>query len=84
MIAIEESATVQPDGNLVLHHPDLKPGDSVKVILLLEVDRPPLKNQVPPNTGRRLTGNWGGGLADLANQFTSVELQHKASEWRGD
>ena len=28
------------------------------------------------------TFNWAGGLQDLA-EYTSVELQHKASEWRG-
>lgn len=26
--------------------------------------------------------NWEGGLADLDEKFTSVDLQHKASEWR--
>ncbi len=26
--------------------------------------------------------NWEGGLADLKKKFSSVELQHKASEWR--
>lgn len=26
--------------------------------------------------------NWAGALKDLRGQFTSVELQHKISEWR--
>jgi len=26
--------------------------------------------------------DWIGGLKDFKDQFTSVELQHKASEWR--
>lgn len=26
--------------------------------------------------------DWEGGLSKLRDQFTSVELQHKASEWR--
>ncbi len=26
--------------------------------------------------------DWEGGLADLKKKFSSVELQHKASEWR--
>jgi hypothetical protein len=26
--------------------------------------------------------DWEGALADLKDQYTSVELQHKASEWR--
>jgi len=26
--------------------------------------------------------DWEGGLAELKDEYTSVELQHKASEWR--
>ncbi len=26
--------------------------------------------------------SWEGGLADLIEQYTSVELQHKSAEWR--
>ena len=26
--------------------------------------------------------NWAGGMADLGKEFTAVELQHKANEWR--
>ena len=26
--------------------------------------------------------NWEGGLSEAKNEFTSVELQHKALEWR--
>ncbi len=26
--------------------------------------------------------DWEGGLSDLKEKYTSVELQHKASEWR--
>jgi hypothetical protein len=26
--------------------------------------------------------NWAGALKGLSNQYTSVELQHKISEWR--
>lgn len=26
--------------------------------------------------------DWEGGLSDLKEKFTSVELQHKALEWR--
>jgi ABC-type Fe3+ transport system substrate-binding protein len=29
-----------------------------------------------------LRQNWAGALRDSAQQYTSVELQHKASEWR--
>jgi Protein of unknown function (DUF2281) len=26
--------------------------------------------------------DWAGGLKELRDQYTSVELQHKTSEWR--
>ena len=26
--------------------------------------------------------DWEGGLSDLKEKYTSVELQHKATEWR--
>ena len=26
--------------------------------------------------------DWEGGLSELKNRYTSVELQHKAMEWR--
>jgi hypothetical protein len=26
--------------------------------------------------------DWAGGLKELRDKYTSVELQHKASEWR--
>ncbi|MBN1425914.1 DUF2281 domain-containing protein [Candidatus Fermentibacteria bacterium] len=32
----------------------------------------------------RLRQDWAGALRDLRGQYTSVELQHKALEWRGD
>ena len=32
---------------------------------------------------KRFRFNWEGGLSDLREKYTSVELQHKASEWRG-
>jgi len=28
--------------------------------------------------------DWRGGLRDLRDKYTSVELQHKALEWWGD
>jgi len=32
----------------------------------------------------RPTFQWTGALQDLGNRYTSVELQHKVSEWRTD
>lgn len=31
---------------------------------------------------REMTFDWAGGLKHLAGQYTSVDLQHKANEWR--
>jgi len=33
---------------------------------------------------RRLEQNWAGALSDYREQYTSLELQQKALEWRGD
>ncbi|HLR76264.1 MAG TPA: DUF2281 domain-containing protein [Balneolaceae bacterium] len=30
----------------------------------------------------KLSFDWEGGLSDLKEAYTSVELQHKAAEWR--
>jgi hypothetical protein len=32
---------------------------------------------------RYLRLSWAGGLSDLRDQYTSLELQKKALEWRG-
>ena len=34
--------------------------------------------------GRRLRQDWAGALREYRNQYTSLELQKKALEWRGD
>jgi hypothetical protein len=36
------------------------------------------------NTGGRLRQHWAGGLSDYRDQYTSLELQQNALEWRGD
>lgn len=79
--AIEEIATVRSNGSILLQHPELKAGARIKVILLLDCDRPAAS---PPPPGSKLRQDWAGGLAELASDYTSVELQHRASEWRGD
>lgn len=33
---------------------------------------------------KKLRLSWAGGLKELRDQYTSVELQHKALEWWGD
>jgi hypothetical protein len=34
------------------------------------------------STKRKFKFDWEGGLSGLKNKYTSVELQHKALEWR--
>lgn len=45
-------------------------------------NRMPLDSAEKP--ARKLTQNWAGGLSDYSSQYTSLELQKKALEWRGD
>ena len=37
-----------------------------------------------PKGGRILHQDWAGALRDYRDQYTSLELQEKALEWRGD
>ncbi len=34
--------------------------------------------------GRKLRQDWAGALRDYRDKYTSLELQKKALEWRGD
>ena len=34
--------------------------------------------------GLKLRQDWAGALRDYRSQYTSLELQRKALEWRGD
>jgi mRNA-degrading endonuclease RelE of RelBE toxin-antitoxin system len=34
--------------------------------------------------GKKLRQDWAGALKDYRDQYTSLELQKKALEWRGD
>lgn len=34
--------------------------------------------------GRKLRQDWAGALKDYRDKYTSLELQKKALEWRGD
>jgi hypothetical protein len=35
-------------------------------------------------SGGMLKQDWAGGLSDLRSEFTSLELQNKSLDWRGD
>jgi hypothetical protein len=39
------------------------------------------KHQVPEGSAN-FSFNWEGGLSELRNEYSAVELQHKAAEWR--
>jgi len=34
--------------------------------------------------GRKMRQDWAGALKDYRDQYTSLELEKKALEWRGD
>jgi hypothetical protein len=34
--------------------------------------------------GKKLRQDWAGALRDFRDQYTSLELQKKSLEWRGD
>jgi len=37
-----------------------------------------------PRQGRRLRLQWAGGLREYRDQYTSLELQRKALDWRAE
>jgi len=37
-----------------------------------------------PRPGKTLRQDWAGALRDNREQYTSLELQRRALEWRGD
>ncbi|HXV80176.1 MAG TPA: DUF2281 domain-containing protein [Candidatus Binatia bacterium] len=43
-----------------------------------------LLNKQKPKTKAKLRQDWAGALRDCRDQYTSLELQKKALEWRGD
>ena len=43
-----------------------------------------LAEAAKPAPGRKLDQQWAGALKRYREQFTSLQLQRKALEWRGD
>jgi hypothetical protein len=41
-----------------------------------------MKYQRKPESKKKFKFDWEGGLADVKDKMTSVELQHKAMDWR--
>ena len=37
-----------------------------------------------PKQGAKLRQDWAGALSDYRDQYTSIELQKKSLDWRGD
>lgn len=61
--------------------------DGDKVVFIEEGDKIILANaarvMVSANTNQAgFMFSWKGGLADIRNTYSSVDLQHKAQEWR--
>jgi hypothetical protein len=40
--------------------------------------------KISDKPARKLKQNWAGGLSDYREQYTSLEFQKKALEWRGN
>ena len=78
MTAIRETTRVRGDRTIAIPTPALPPGEEVEVIVLAGAGGPMTE---PSSGGRRLKADWGGALADLGRQYSSVELQHKAMEF---
>jgi len=43
-----------------------------------------LLNRRAKKPGKKLSQSWAEGLKEFKDQFTSLELQKKTLEWRGD
>jgi len=68
--------------------------ETKEIEMLLEKLPPDMKNEVAnfieylinrskkKQNRRKLKQNWAGALKEFKHQYTSVGLQHKASEWR--
>jgi hypothetical protein len=58
--------------------------DKLSLEKRLEVERfvEAILREQKPKTKGKLRQDWAGALKDLRGKYTSVELQHKISEWR--
>jgi len=41
-----------------------------------------MKHDAKESRTKKFKFDWEGGLSEAKKKFTSIELQHKASEWR--
>jgi hypothetical protein len=42
------------------------------------------KYNIEKSNSEEFAFNWAGGLSDLKDKYTSIELQKNANEWRGN
>lgn len=59
---------------------DLPPESQAKVRQFVEL----LQETSNGETIKRLVQNWAGALSDYREKYTSMDLQQKSLEWRGD
>jgi hypothetical protein len=74
MNAARKRVVVQQGGHIEVDLPDVPEGTLAEVIVLHEAG--------VPKRGGKPTFGWAGALSDMRERFTSVELQHKAADWR--
>lgn len=58
----------------------LPSGSQAEVIHFAEF----LSRKRQPKATRKLRQNWANALSEYRDQYTSIELQKKALDWRGD
>ena len=57
---------------------DLTPAQKMETLFFIEL----LNNKEnKAKTRKSFTFDWEGGLKDMRDEFTSIELQHKSLEW---
>jgi mRNA-degrading endonuclease RelE of RelBE toxin-antitoxin system len=59
---------------------DLPPDSRQKVRQFVET----LLENTRDRAKKRLKQNWAGALSDYREEYTSLQLQQKSLEWRGD
>jgi hypothetical protein len=62
----------------IIDLPERLKGSEVEIIVL-PIDRPKESKKKS-----KLRQNWAGALKEYKGQYTSLELQKKALDWRGD
>ena len=58
----------------------LPPDSRVKVQIYIDS----LMEERKKHPARPLRQDWAGGFSEFKSQYTSIDLQKKALEWRGD